>query len=49
MLIALLLLLLAIHLIFRDGLIAGCLGMILAPVIVVLGFNLLIVVLQWIF
>lgn len=49
MIILLLLLLLAIYLVFRNGLVSGCFGLILAPVISVIGFNVLIEVLQWIF
>lgn len=46
-LIILVLILIAIHLIFRNGCLSGLVSLLLAPVIFVVGFNLIIELLHW--
>lgn len=45
----LLLLLIVVHFVFRNGCISGCLGLILAPFVLMVSGGLLITILEWIF
>lgn len=48
MIIVLLLVLLAIHVVFREGCVSGCLGLILGPFIAMIGLGAVITFLEWI-